>query len=81
MPTMADQVTGDPEHFSVHTLQSVEAFLGYLLPDQEHWSGAKQGELAYRGQAASVWGLVPKALRDREVVGYEGELAVLIATG
>ena len=56
---------------TVHTADSVQEFLDYLLPTATHWKSAKRGELAYRGQASSCWPLVPKAFRAKQVVGYK----------
>lgn len=58
-------------NFSVYRANTVQQFLDYLLPSAEHWSSAKRGDLAYRGQASSSWNLVPKAFRDKEIIGYE----------
>ena len=57
----------------VYTAKSVQDFLDCLLPSGKHWQSAKRGDLAYRGQAASVWPLVPKAFRDGVVVGYDSD--------
>ena len=67
---MTSRATAEPS-FSVHTANSVEEFLDYLLPSKAHWQSAKRGDLAYRGQASSCWSLVPKAFRNNQVVGYE----------
>ena len=56
---------------SVHTAQSVQEFLDYLLPSAAHWESAKREDLAYRGQASGAWLLIPKAFRPDQVVGYE----------
>ena len=55
---------------SVYTATSVEEFLDYLLPSADHWKSAKRGDLAYRGQASSLWPLVPKAFRPGEINAY-----------
>ena len=54
-----------------YTARSVGSFLNYLLPTQEHWKFAKRGDLAYRGQASGAWGLVPKAFRPDQTIGYQ----------
>ena len=64
--------TAEP-NCSVHTADSVQDFLDYLLPSATHWGSAKRGDLAYRGQASSCWSLVPKAFREDQTVGYERE--------
>ena len=51
-------------NYSVHIAKSVQEFLDYLLPSAAHWKAAKRGDLGYRGQASSVWLLVPKTFRD-----------------
>ena len=58
-------------NFSVYRARTVQNFINYLLPSAEHWGSAKRGDLAYRGQASSNWSLVPKAFRDKEIIGYE----------
>ena len=55
----------------VYTAKSVPDFLDCLLPGRRHWKSAKRGDLAYRGQAASAWPLLPKAFRDGVVIGYD----------
>ena len=57
-------------HFSVHTANSVREFLDYLLPNADHWNSAQRGQLAYRGQEASCWLLVPKAFRTDVMSKY-----------
>lgn len=54
----------------VHTAKSARDFIDYLLPSGNHWGYANRGDLAYRGQASSIWGLVPKAFRKGERIGY-----------
>ena len=56
---------------SVYTAESVREFLDYLLPSATHWHKAKRGDLAYRGQASSIWRLVPKAFRTGQLIGYQ----------
>ena len=56
--------------YSTYTARSVQEFLDYLLPSADHWSSAKRGDLAYRGQAWSRWRLVPKAFRPGEMNVY-----------
>lgn len=56
---------------STYTAESVQEFLDYLLPSATHWREAKRGDLAYRGQASSIWGLVPKAFRPGQLIGYQ----------
>ena len=68
---MDAEASGAPENYSVCTAETVSEFLELLLTNHAQWAGARRGELAYRGQAASSWGLVPKAFRAGEVVGYE----------
>lgn len=58
-----------PRH-CVHTAKSARDFIDYLLPSGNHWGHANRGDLAYRGQASSKWGLVPKAFRKDERIGY-----------
>lgn len=60
-------------HRSVYTAGSVREFLDYLTPSAGHWHSANRGELAYRGQASSIWSLVPKAFRTDQVIGYYRE--------
>ena len=67
---MLSRVPATP-NCSVYTAKSVQDFLDYLLPSETHWYSAKRGDLAYRGQPSSVWPLVPKAFRAKELVGYE----------
>ena len=64
------RVTSAPNR-SVFTAKSVIEFLDYLHPNAEHWCSAKRGDLAYRGQPAGVWLLVPKAFRPCELVSYK----------
>lgn len=58
-----------PKH-CVHTARSARDFIDYLLPNGNHWGHANRGDLAYRGQASSNWGLAPKAFRKDERIGY-----------
>lgn len=58
------------QSYSEYTANSVQDFLGYLLPNATHWNTAKRGDLAYRGQASSSWHLIPQAFRDDVVIGY-----------
>ena len=60
-------------NFSVYRARTVNNFIDYLLPSAEHWGSAKRGDLAYRGQASSNWNLVPKAFREKEIIGYEAD--------
>ncbi len=69
-----------PEDYSVYTAKSVTDFLEYLLPGASHWRGAKRGELGYRGQASSDWGLVPKAFRPDELKKYDPNLTTVSPT-
>ena len=55
----------------IYTAKSVQDFLDYLLPSAPHWLLAKRGDLAYRGQASSIWCLVPRAFRNGQLVAYE----------
>ncbi len=54
----------------VHTANSARDFINYLLPNGKHWGNTNRGDLAYRGQASSLWRLVPKVLRKDEKIGY-----------
>ena len=66
-------MTTPPPNYSVYTAKSVREFLDYLTPSAVHWHSANRGELAYRGQASSVWTLIPKAFRSDQVIGYQRE--------
>lgn len=68
--TMSDQEIGTRVGFPVRTAETVDEFLEHLLTSQDHWAGARRGDLAYRGQAESTWRLVPKAFRTGEAMGY-----------
>ena len=54
-----------------YTARTVRGFLNYLLPSAYHWNSAEHGQLAYRGQASSIWPLLPKAFRDGVLIGYD----------
>ena len=69
-----------PEDYSVYTAKSVTDFLEYLLPGASHWQAAKRGELGYRGQASSDWGLVPKAFRQGELKEDDPNLTTVSRT-
>ena len=56
---------------SVYTAKSVQDFLHHLLTSAEHWESATRGDLAYRGQASSVWPLLPNAFRTNRPIGYD----------
>ena len=58
---------------SVCTARSIKSFLDLLQPSAQQWHSAKRGDLAYRGQPASTWLLVPKAFRTDQLVGYGPE--------
>lgn len=62
--------------FTVYVADSVQGFLDYLLPNADHWSNAKRGDLAYRGQASSEWALVPQAFREDVLLGYEPNMTL-----
>ena len=64
---------GAVQNYLVHTANSVNEFLEYLLPNAKHWNAAKRGDLAYRGQASSCWALVPKAFRQDERIGFDSD--------
>ena len=54
----------------VYTARTVKGFLDYLLPTARHWNSAKHGDLAFRGQASSVWPLLPSAFRSGKLASY-----------
>ena len=56
--------------YSAYIARSVKEFLDYLLPSADHWRSAKRGDLAYRGQSSSIWQLVPRAFRRRELARH-----------
>ena len=58
---------------STYTATSVQNFLDYLLTGATHWSAAKRGDLAYRGQRSGDWLLIPKAFRPGQLLMYDPE--------
>lgn len=67
---MAAETNRDTSYFHVCTAQTVDEFLAHLQPNQEQWDRARQGDLAYRGQASSAWPLLPNAFRIESELGY-----------
>ena len=67
---MSRRIEAEP-NYSVHKARSVQEFIDYLLPSAEHWNSAKRGDLAYRGQRASAWRLIPRAFRNQQEVSID----------
>ena len=67
---MASTATKTTLEHSTHTTKSVQEFLDYLLPSGCQWKSAQRGDIAYRGQAANKWPLIPKAFRADQILGY-----------
>lgn len=51
-------------NWPVAKAETVAGLFKYIDWREGHWAGAKEGDLAFRGQAVSDWGLVPKAFRE-----------------
>ncbi|MXY08889.1 MAG: FRG domain-containing protein [Rhodothermaceae bacterium] len=64
-PSYISGSSSDPA-WRVYRAESVSEFLDLLLASAEQWLEAGRGDIVYRGQAESSWGLVPRAFRESE---------------
>ena len=64
-PPQRDGASNEPA-WDLYHVEGVTQFLDLLVVSGEPWSRARRGDIVYRGQAGSSWGLVPRAFREKE---------------